>query len=418
MPYARKRTFKRYKRRAPSRKRTYKKRRKVSTTYRRRTSRKRVPKYVAAAYRGAFASLGNKFIRGSKMGITRWMTPFTTNIQSVPDIATTGKVLFASQTVDVTSAVFNAPYLDCLPGPSVYWAENWNMFACKYQRAQVRTAHVKCEFFIQDESDVQYLNSDYFLVGLHVSREKILPSQIGVSGDWEQWKKFGNYVIKKYTKNVSGWMQVEAHINVIKCMEANDMQDTKHAVWPTDRFSSEGVGVVPVRVQNSFPVARLYCTPFVVPLTRAQSSGAGNINVQLRISTRKRVIFDRPIVNAQGLSIQQNYPPIKSDLPAGYAPIPNLSSESLRIQELEARMDFDDAKDAINFDSLRANDNQQFARLDAIDLDQVTQDLRLSNMDDLNDEQDLKITNNTNTVQQTKLQFDQHVTLPANQAHG
>jgi len=344
-------------------------------SYRRRTSRKRVPKYVAAAYKGAFASLGNKFIRNSKLGVTRWMTPFTTNITNVPDIATTGKILFASQTIDVTFGVFNAPYTDVLPGPTPYWAENWNMFACKYQRAQVRTAHVDCTFFIQDESDVQYLNSDYYLVGLHVSREKILPSMTGVWGDWEQWKKFGNYVVKRYVKNVSGWLKVSANIDVIKCMAASDTQDTKHVVWPTDRFVQENVGPVPIRMQDSFPVARLYCTPFVVPLTRAQSTGAGNINIQCRISTRKRVFFDRPIVNAQGLLTGDNYPPIRSDLPPGYTPLPNLSSEALAIQQLEARMDQDDIEDFNDVTALQDNIDELDTEITQV-ADQSAQDLQ------------------------------------------
>jgi len=63
------------------------------------------------------------------------------------------------------------------------------------------------------------------------------------------------------------------------------------------------------------------------------------------MNTRKRVYFDRPIVNAQGLLGGDNYPPIRSDLPVGYTPLPNLSSESIAIQELKTRMDLDDIQD-------------------------------------------------------------------------
>jgi len=412
MPYA-KRSFKRYKRRAPYRKRTYTKRRKVSVRRRPYSARKRLskrlPLYAQRAMRGAFSSLGNKSIRDKKLGVVKWMSPFTNTISAI-DVVTTGRVLFAQNTIDVTSGVFNAPYQSALTSPESYFAENWNQFACRYQRAKVQTAHVTCQFFIQDESDIQYLNSDYFLVGLYVSREQILPSMTGVSGDWQKWKRMGNFTTKKYVKNASGWLSVSADINVPACMAADDITQIRHKVWSTDKFVQDGVGVVPLRLQNSYFVLRLYCTPFVVPLTRVQSAGGSNINIQYRVSTKKRVLFDRPIVNAQGLLGTENYPPIRSDLPPGYTPLDSYDSKSA-ILALETRMDLDDIEDSnlegeitqINF-----MDTAQNGRLDDIEADQILQDQNTATqVSILND----SIDDNTTLIQQ-------HQALPANQAHG
>lgn len=444
MPYVRsKKSYKR-KRGRPSAKRTYKKIRKSSTTYRRISARKRyakrLPKYAMRAYKGAFKSLGNRYIRDKKLGVTRWMMPFTTTIQAT-DVQTTGKIMFGVRYVDCTSGVFAAEYNEALQQPDAYWAENWNNFGAKYQRAQVRTCHVTAEFFIQDESDIQYLNSDYFLVGLFVSREQILPSMTGTSGDWQRWKRFGNFVTKKYVKNVSGWLRVQADINVPTCMAANDIADTRHTVWPTDKFSEEKIGVVPARIQASYPTSRLYCTPFIVPLTRAQSTGANSINVQYRLSVRKRVLFDRPIVNPQGFLQNNNYPPLRSDLPAGYAPLTDVNPNA-RLDALEARMDQDDIDDA----ALAAEDSKlasDFSTLSSrMDLDDF-EDSSVQSATNFNTAQTNNLTTQVNTViddlgtisaqtdQNTiqivslsaevdanQQQFIFHQAAPSNQAHG
>lgn len=437
MPYVRR--FKKsnfLKRKRASSKRRSTKRAKRTTPYSRRIVRqrpaRRLPLYAMRAYKGAFRSLGNKYIRDKKLGVTRWMMPFTTTIQAT-DTQTTGKVMFGVRYVDCTSGVFAGEYLQVLQQPDTYWAENWNMFAAKYQRAQVRTCHVTAEFFIQDESDIQYLNSDYFLVGLFVSREEIYPSMTGTSGDWQRWKRFGNFVTKKYVKNVSGWLRVQADINVPACMAANEVSDTRHAVWPTDKFTEEKVGVVPARIQASYPTSRLYCTPFIVPLTRAQSSGANSINVQYRLSVRKRVLFDRPIVNPQGFLQNNNYPPIRSDLPDGYAPLTDVSPNA-RLDALEARMDQDDIDDA----ALAAEDSKlatDFSSLSSrMDIDDF-EDASIQSATNFNTNQVNNLTTqittviddlgtvsaqtDQNTIQITSLssEFDDHVALPANQAH-
>lgn len=363
MPYARtrKRSFKSTRRRkSVKRRKTY---RKAYLSRRKSTYRKRLPQYVQRAYKGTFNSLGNKFIRGTKIAITRHMDPEIRTMQ-LTDQKSTGKVIMALSGYSCNSACFAYPFTVTIQNPLHSAATNWNNFATRYQRSRVLSTHLSCEFFIQDESDQQYLNSDFFLCGIYVARDPIFPSMTGLYGDWEDLKKFGNVKTVKYVKNVSGWLKVNADINVPGCIRANEKGDLSSLVLPADKFYTPTGDILPDNCRDMYPAESLYAYPFVVPLTRAQSSGAGNINIQFRMTTRKRVIFDRPITQFQKLASVPMYPPVVSALPTEWDPFPldpndpspnELKELQDRLGTLENRMDQDDIEDSNDVSAL--NDN-------------------------------------------------------------
>lgn len=397
--YTRKRTFR--KRRSTRKGRPYTKRRKVSTVYRRRLSRKRVskrlPKYAMRAYRGPFRSLGNKRIRDKKLAVLSYMSPFTVSIEN--GTQNLGQVILSQVPIYLTSSVQNIDYIRALSDPTAWAFEQWDSYSSKYQRAQVRTAHVRCEFSIQDESDQAYLNSDEFIVGILVSRDNLVSTNpTGLAwGDFERLKRCGNIVYKRYIKNVTGRLSVRADINVIKCCAPDEMSDTRHPVWPLTRLSDEKVGVIPVRLQNCYPTTVLWAYPFVVPLTRAKSTGAGPVNVQYRYWVKKRVLFDRPVVSATQLYSTKNYPAVQTALPAGFAPQltqPSTGDMAAALEELKARMDEDDVDDADQFAEDEALINQLTARADQDDLD----DAALSSTVNFLNSQTSALTSTTNQL--------------------
>ena len=229
--------------------------------------------------------------------------------------------------------------------------------------------------------------------------------------NWEQLKRVGNCVYRRYVKNVTGPLRVTGMVSIPGALQYQNQSDITTRVYPTANIGSNQA-----RVIASYPVlSGLYMTMFVVPQTRTLGPNTP-VQVNYRMSSKKYVTFSRPISDIYQTYALLQYPPYSTALPAGFEPRsaidPFNEEQNIRLTDLENRMDDDDIEDENAFTAVQ--DNQEEFDTELLQLaTQVDQDNLLQNqtlatqVSILND----SIDDNTTLIQQ-------HQALPANQAHG
>lgn len=415
MPYVKrsKKSNKR-KRRSTSTKRKSTKRSKV--TYRKRSlvRRKQSTKRVSTTS-GVFSSFGNKYVKSNRIGTVINRELLLRNI--IYANGSPGDV-YLGKAVNVTVPAFidDLKYVSADPGSS--FAINWDSYAYRYQRAFVRSATVNFQFSIEDSEALG--NSDMFIVGCFITHANT-GTPLTSYGDFSRIIRCGNVVYKKWTKNVKSMPKITARVNVGGCLQT-PIENRYSLVWGT-----QYLGQGNVHLPELYPRSTdLYVVPFVSPCTRSLGPEAP-VNIQYRCTVYKKVHFSRPISDPAAVRYWPNYPPVTPLLPQGYAPQPLDSLEEDldaleakfvaleaadsvqddQITQLTSRMDIDDFEDgsvqsATNFNTAQTNNN-------TTQLNTVIDDLGT-----------VQAQADQNTIQITSLsaEFDDHVALPANQAHG
>jgi hypothetical protein len=407
MPYARKRTFRRYKRRTSRRSRPYAKRRKTMSSIRGRRTSQRYSKRLykrTRARTGPFESLGNRTIPNEKYGVMKWHEPTTLDFLFTTNGAT--QEVYMGEVYDCTSPCFFKPYSDVIQVPYDNIATNWDTMSIKYQRAQTMRTQFTFKFMMDSQLGGDAIPNQ-IMFGVYLSNVNLNVPAGRRFCSWEDLKRSGN-VITKTANQFATPTTITANVNVPKCVAASDRVDNLSIVFPKNQLYvyNETTAQWDVNLPNvasSYPAEQqLYLYPFMVPLSQPFDIGAP-LKVQMMITAQKYVKFDRPIQNITTVQRLDNYPAVKSALPSNFVQRPLRPFTYPTQDALEQAIDnLEQSHNEYDFQDVQAN-----LRLDDIEADQVLQDQTLATqVSILND----SIDDNTTLIQQ-------HAALEGKAAH-
>lgn len=412
MPYVRSRKTYKRKRGRRSTKSTGAKRRKISTVrrspYRRKLVSKRLgTKWVSRARRGVGATLGNKYIHAQTVGTLIWHQP-NISAQTIAPGQYYGRVILMNNFISLTGVLGGARQFVTPENVDVYTPDQMNKFAARFQCSKVLYAKVVFDFYIED--DQQFLaNSDEAICGIYLS-DRLIPPPLTSLCDWDSLRRAGNMKWKKYNKHAGKSMKIEMDVNVPACVGALAEEDKWCVTWPQERIDDAK------KIDDLYPnEPNLYAYGFWVPLTRTLQEGSP-MNMCYRAHCVKKVLYRRPIQNILQVDGLDQYPPFRAALPVTYAPRPLYPVNQLDAALQELQTNVDDLQSQMAIDDLEDSSVQSATNFNTAQVNNLTTQVNTV-IDDLGT---VQAQADQNTIQITSLssEFDDHVALPANQAHG